>query len=450
MRPAEQSHATNAWRVGIISGMASYIDSAAIVSSGTALVLYQQSIGVTGDEIGVLSATLTLCIAIGAITGGRLGDHFGRRSVFIATMAMIVVGSALLVTAPGFAGLFIGTALVGLGSGADLPVSLATISETATEENRGKLLGFSQVLWFVGIMATSGLGAIVGDMGQRGGQIMFGHVGIVALIVLLFRLTIPESSIWADARQERESGAGTVRAQRVSIKDVLSQRIYLIPFIALLLFYTLTNIGANTNGQFGTYVAVNVVGISVETQSLIGIGGMIVGVLGAFWFMKIADGPRRMSYFVFGAVCLLVGYGLPLLVGFSLPIWLVMQFFGALGGAFAFEAIMKIWSQESFPTLLRSSAQGAIIAVARIVASAVALVTPALATDPKVLYGFITGAVLAGLLAGWLGFHNSRFNTFEVESKDLGQAQDELRAAGIRKDAPVADARRGGARSSES
>jgi len=127
-----------------------------------------------------------------------------------------------------------------------------------------------------------------------------------------------------------------------------------------------------------------------------------------------------------------------------------MQFFGALGGAFAFEAIMKIWSQESFPTLLRSSAQGAIIAVARIVASAVALVTPALATDPKVLYGFITGAVLAGLLAGWLGFHNSRFNTFEVESKDLGQAQDELRAAGIRKDAPVADARRGGARSSES
>src|SRR5699024_11520116 len=104
--------------------------------------------------------------------------------------------------------------------------------------------------------------AIVGDMGQRGGQIMFGHVGIVALSVLLFRLTIPESSIWADARQERESGAGTVRAQRVSIKDVLSQRIYLIPFIALLLFYTLTNIGANTNGQFGTYVAVNVVGIS--------------------------------------------------------------------------------------------------------------------------------------------------------------------------------------------
>jgi MFS transporter, SP family, inositol transporter len=117
--------------------MASYIDACAMVSSGIALVIYQHSIGITPDQIGILSGTLTFCIATGALLGGRLGDKYGRRSVFIITMAMIVVGAAMLTLMTSFYGLFIGTILVGLGTGADLPVSLAAIAEVATEKNRG-------------------------------------------------------------------------------------------------------------------------------------------------------------------------------------------------------------------------------------------------------------------------------------------------------------------------
>src|SRR5699024_5535275 len=142
-------------------------------------------------------------------------------------------------------------------------------------------------------------------------------------------------------------------------------------FIALLVFYTLTNVGANTNSQFGSYIAVNVVGTTVRVQSFIGIAGMILGLLGALVFMKVADSIHRMRYFVFGGACLMVGYALPLFAGFSLPVWFIMQMLGAVGGAFAFEAFMKIWTQESFPTLLRSSAQGAIIAIARVIAAGV-------------------------------------------------------------------------------
>ncbi|WP_432700022.1 hypothetical protein ACRUMN_00730 [Kluyvera cryocrescens] len=63
----------NPWYVGVVSGMASYIDSAAIVSNGTALVIYQKALGITSSEIGVLSGLLTLCIALGAFFGGRTG-----------------------------------------------------------------------------------------------------------------------------------------------------------------------------------------------------------------------------------------------------------------------------------------------------------------------------------------------------------------------------------------
>ena len=86
----------NPWYIGVVSGMASYIDSAAIVSSGTALVIYQKTMGITALQIGILSGLLTLSIAAGAFGGGRLGDRIGRRNVFIITMAMIFIGTLAL------------------------------------------------------------------------------------------------------------------------------------------------------------------------------------------------------------------------------------------------------------------------------------------------------------------------------------------------------------------
>ena len=70
-------------------------------------------------------------------------------------------------------------------------MSLSTISEAATDANRGKLIGLSQVLWFVGILAAIGLGILFGNVGLIGGQIMFGHVGVMAAVVMLARLSHP-------------------------------------------------------------------------------------------------------------------------------------------------------------------------------------------------------------------------------------------------------------------
>ena len=200
--PAEAGH-PNPWFVGVVSGMASYIDSCAIVSAGTALVIYQQSKGFSDSQVGLASSSLTFAIAFGALFGGRLGDRFGRKPVFSATMALIVCGSVLQVLAPGFTALLIGTIMVGFGTGADLPVSLATISETATDKNRGAIIGLSNLLWTAGILGAIGCATVVGDWGLRGGQILYAQVGVVALIVLLARLPIPESRVWLVARAER-------------------------------------------------------------------------------------------------------------------------------------------------------------------------------------------------------------------------------------------------------
>lgn len=404
------------WRVAGVAGMASYIDSSAIVGTGTALVLFQSGGLVTPGQIGVLSACLTISIAVGALVGGRLGDRFGRRRVFIGTMIAIVLGATLLLFPVGTPALTVGMILLGFGSGADLPVSLATISEAADDSNRGKLIGLSQVLWFGGVIATVAIQLIVGGMGVVGGQIIYGHVALAALVVLLLRLAIPESKPWKDARDERRAGAATMRAQTAAIRDLFTQRRYALPFVSLLAFYALTNLAANTKGQFAMYVAVNVVGISVQLNSLIGLCGYPFSLLLAAWFMRVVDGRLRIPFFAVGAVCFVAGFLIPAIFGFSLVTIIASQIIASFGTAFAFEGIMKVWTQESFPTLLRASAQGAIIAIARVFAAGLALVTPHLLATPRIMYGSLAVAIGVGALVAGLTFRNRHLTSFDVEA----------------------------------
>src|SRR3954447_25484438 len=188
------------WYIAVVAGMASYLDAATIVSSGNALVIYQKPLGLTGNQIGVLSFALTMGIAIGAMTGGRLGDRFGRKPVFSVTMIGIVVAMGLNVFATGFPMLLAGAILAGLCTGADLPVSIATIAEAGDDTNRGKLVSFSQVLWTMGIVVPLALVSVIGNMGHIAGQIIFAQVGVIALLVLIARLTLPESPVWLAAR----------------------------------------------------------------------------------------------------------------------------------------------------------------------------------------------------------------------------------------------------------
>ncbi|MCS2168584.1 MFS transporter [Scandinavium manionii] len=420
----------NPWYVGVVSGMASYIDSAAIVSNGTALVIYQKTLKTTAAEIGVLSGVLTLCIALGAFFGGRLGDYYGRRRVFIITMAMVLIGTLLLAFSSSFSALLIGTIFVGLATGADLPVSLATISEAATDKNRGKIIGLSNLLWFAGICTTMAISALAGGWGKTGAQILYLHVGLVAGVLLILRWSLPESPMWLVAQKERRSGKATVRAQKNSYADLIRGK-YLWPFIALCLFYMFTNLAANTGGQFGTYVAVNVVGISVEKNALWNLLVMPVGVLSGLLFMKMVDTKNRMPVFIIGACFFAGGFLMPVLLHFSPASWLCFLLFTAIGSGMAFEGMMKVWSQESFPTMLRATAQGAIVGIARLTCGILAFVTPVLLdAGPTVLYTLLTAIVASGMFIGWLCFHGKPRNEFSSEADIVASRQpDALSAA---------------------
>lgn len=418
MSNQQQTHAgPNEWWVGIVAGMASYIDAAALVANGIALVIYQLSLGITPNQIGILSAAMTICVAIGSFIGGRAGDVVGRRTVFLVTMALIVVGSALNTFAGSFETLFAGVILVGLGVGADLPVSLASIAEAASNRNRGKLLILSNILWLAGILASVGIASVAGGLGRLGGQLLFGQVGVVAFVVMLARLGIPESKSWLDAQKERSAGVQTTRAQHTAIRDLLVGP-YAKPFFALLTFYALTGLAASTGGQFNTFIAVNLAGSTVERFNQIALAVLPAGVLLSLVFMRVVDTPLRMKFFAIGGVAMVAAVLVPAMWGFSMTTLVINLSLAVIGGSFAFESMLKVWAQESFPTMLRASAQGAIIAIARIVSAALAAITPALLLSHAREFYFVLAAVsVVGLVVAWAYFSRQVSTAFDRETQ---------------------------------
>ena len=390
------------WYRTVVASMASYLDAAAIITTGTALVLYQDRLGLTGSEIGRLSALLTFMIALGALVGGRLGDLFGRRRVFTATMALYAAGALVMVVPTGTGLLYVGLVMLGCAAGADLPVSLAMIGEEAPEGARGKMVSFSHILWLVGILAAQLVGMIVGTMGATGARIMYGHLAVVALVVIVLRTRLPESRQWVASRTSAPSGPSADSVDLGTLKQLLRGR-YFAPMIAVALFYALGNIGLNTSGQFTTYMYVNLAGSTVQVASAVSFLTYGIGFAATFFLMRIVDGPTRMRWFAVMSAFFTLAYVVPAVLGVQVWTLVTMALLASIAGILAGEPMFKVWAQELFPTVFRSTAQGVMIAITRVVAALVALWTPALLeASPSLLFWFIAACVAVAALIGLL------------------------------------------------
>jgi MFS transporter, SP family, inositol transporter len=396
----------NAWKVAILAGAASYIDCAAMVSTGIAIVMYQEQLGLGPGEIGAVSGLLAFFFAVGALVGGRLGDKFGRRRVFGLTVLAVAVGAALMMFAIDPWMLFVGVVIMGFGIGADLPVSLAMIAEEAPEGAKARLVSFSQVLWVVAGISTIILVISFGNLGALCGRILFGHVVLVSVLLMILRSAMPESREWISAKAAvGDTNVHAARFDAASLKALLVGP-YFPALLATGAFYALVNLAVNTGGAYTTYMYVNLAGETAQFASLVSFGTVGLGLVTTLVFMRIVDRPSRMKWFAVGAVLYILGPLAPVLLGVNVLSLILFSLLVCLGSAFAGEAIYKVWSQELFPTLLRSSAQGVTIAFARFVAAGFAAVTPLLLTaDPAYIFVTLTVIAVVTALMGifWLG-----------------------------------------------
>ncbi|MFE3857694.1 MFS transporter [Streptomyces griseorubiginosus] len=387
------------WKVATLSGMASYLDAALIVSIGVNLAIYRDAYDMGVWMAGAISAIVTICIAVGSLVGGRLADVFGRRRLYNLDILCYAVGAVVITLAPDDITLLVGVLLAGLAAGADLPTSLAVVSDAAPDHARGRLIAFTQVMWMMGIIVVVFAGFALSDTGMLGARLITGHLAVAALLTWHLRSRL-ELATGPDPEQDRVPVEKPAEQQGVALKNVWT-RAALVPMLATFAFYVTWGLGANTMGQFTTYLLVTVSGASQSVATGINLACLPIGLLLTLAFVRIADGPRRDRMFYVATVVQIAAFAIGTLTLGAIVGFLVFYVLYQLSYPFAGEANYKVWSQLTLPADTRGTTQGITYAVSRGVFAGVAFVTPALLDrSPSLLLWVITGCMALSAVAG--------------------------------------------------
>jgi MFS family permease len=132
-----------------------------------------------GAQVADLEWTVnayTLSFAVLLLTGGALGDRFGRRRMFTIGVAVFTAGSAAAALAPTIGALVAARAVQGVGGAVFTPLTLTMLSAVTPPGRRGAVLG-----------AWGGIGGLGAALGPLAGGVLAGSVGWRAI----FWLNVP-------------------------------------------------------------------------------------------------------------------------------------------------------------------------------------------------------------------------------------------------------------------
>jgi inositol transporter-like SP family MFS transporter len=369
------SHVTaQQWRWSALAGMASYLDAGSIVALGAGMALFQKQFGMSDGMVGALAAIGPNAIgcALGAFLGGWLGDKLGRKRIYQYDLLVYAAAILCIAFAVNKEMLFIGTFIVGLAVGADVPTSLALVGEFAPAKARGKLLGFTQVAWCLGPTVVLWLALALAKLELLGIRIVFLHLFLVAMVTWALRRGLSESARWvAASTNARQSIAALFSGANLRA---------LLWTITIYLFW---NLAAGTAGMFNSYLISKNIPADDPNNQALGVGlpsaafitAMLVAV---FVFMPYADRSHATRKWLWGigAITQISAYVLLIVFPFSIPVMVANIVLFAGGGALAGEAFYKVFSQELFPTMLRGTAQGFSFGAARIAVGVWTLFVP--------------------------------------------------------------------------
>jgi EmrB/QacA subfamily drug resistance transporter len=170
------------------SGIAG-IDSAVM---NVALPFIGRDLGADFAQLQWTVAGYTLSLAALLLLAGALGDHFGRRRVFLVGVIGFTAGSLLCAAAPGIDTL-IGTRVVqGVGGALMTPASLAIIQSSFRAEDRPRAIGIWSGFSGVASLVAPFVGGWLLELGTWR-SIFVINLPVAAVLVLVAVRHVPES-----------------------------------------------------------------------------------------------------------------------------------------------------------------------------------------------------------------------------------------------------------------
>lgn len=182
-----------------------------------ALLPMSEELGLTSLTEGVVTSSLLFGAAVGAFLGGRVSDAVGRRTTIILLSVAFLIGTIVVVTAPGFGVMVVGRVILGIAVGGASTVVPVYLAELAPYEIRGSLAGRNEVMIAVGAFAAFTVNAFIGNL--------FGHIdsvwrimlaicAIPAIALFFGMLRMPESPRWLVEKGRRGEALAALKTLR--------------------------------------------------------------------------------------------------------------------------------------------------------------------------------------------------------------------------------------------
>ena len=174
----------------ILGSSMAFIDGTVV---NVALPALQRSLNADVADVQWVIEAYSLLLAAFLLTGGSLGDEFGRRRIFLLGVTIFALASVWCGFAPAIGQLIAARAVQGLGAALLVPGSLAIISSSFAIEDRGRAIG----TWSGFSAITAAIGPVLGGwliehVSWR--AVFFINVPLAALVAVISLWHVPETT----------------------------------------------------------------------------------------------------------------------------------------------------------------------------------------------------------------------------------------------------------------
>jgi major inositol transporter-like SP family MFS transporter len=286
-----------------------------------ALPYMTEDLGLTPVTEGMVTSSLLLGAALGAVTGGRLSDARGRRRNILLLAVLFFVGALGCTLAPTTEVMIVARFVLGLavgGASVTVPVYLAEVSPA---ERRGALVTRNELMIVSGQLLAFTSNAIIAQVGGESGGVwrwMLVIATVPAVVLWFGMLVMPESPRWLASRsrfgealdvlkQVRSQARAEAELKEVSALAVKDEQAKLggwqdmksTPWVRKLMFvgFGIAIVqqitGVNTIMYYGTQILTDA-GFAADSALTANIANGVISVLATFvgiWLLGRV--PRR-------------------------------------------------------------------------------------------------------------------------------------------------------------
>jgi len=376
-------------RVAVASFGGVFSDGFGLGIIGIALGLAAPQLALTPLWLGLIGGASLAGLFLGALLTGPNADRFGRRPIFAYNMLLLAIFAGAQFFVQSAVQLLALRLVIGFLLGTDYVVSKALLTEFTPCAFRGRIMSTLSVAWAGGFTCAFFVGFALTDLGPEAWRWMLLSSVVPCLLILPWRIGLPESPLWLVA--QGQVAAATAIVQRCIGRDVappvplpvapspvgrwsqlLSPR-WRVRTLVACTFFTCQVIPYFAVGTFVTRVLDALdVGDSF-------VGGLVYNfslLFGAVLGLMLVDRMPRRTFLV-GSFAITATAMLALIVldepGPVTIIVLFAVFACVLSGA---SNLCYVYLPELFPTDLRASGIGLAIAASRIGSAASTFLLP--------------------------------------------------------------------------